>query len=124
MYTFLFPTKSIVIYYPISYGTTFTQFCQKYDNKGGSKITARSALCSGVFIRIYISSHYGNYSQFISQLLCHSAHSIDTACDMSYHITSYLTVCSKTHSCCHQAFILLTLCEGVGHRKIPSDTNI
>ena len=124
LYTLLFPKKLIVIYYRSSYKNNSTQFCQKYDNKGGSKITAWSAVCSRVFISIYISWHYGNYSQFISQLLCHSAHSIDTACDMSHHITSYLTVCSKTHSCCHQAFILLTLCEGVGHRKIPSDTNI
>ena len=51
-------------------------------------------------------------------------HSIDTACDMSHQITSYLTVCSTTHSCGHQAFTLLTLCEGVGHRWITSDTNV
>ena len=43
---------------------------------------------------------------------------------LANNITSYLTVCSKTHSCCHQAFTLLTLCEGVSHRKIPSDTNV
>ena len=36
-------------------------------------------------------------------------HSIDTACDMSHQITSYLTVCSTAHSCRHQAFTLLTL---------------
>ena len=42
--------------------------------------------------------------------------------DMSHHITSYLTVSSTTHSCWHQAFTLLTLCEGVGHRWIPSET--
>ena len=55
-----------------------------------------------------------------------------TACDMSHQITSYLTVCSTTHSCRHQAFTLLTLCEGVGRSSLelnsvnssPNLTNI
>ena len=54
----------------------------------------------------------------------HARHGIPNTGNLSHHITSYLTVCSKTYSFCHQAFTLLTLCEDVGHRKIPSATNL
>ena len=64
MYTLLFPKKSIVIYYPSSYGTTSTQFCQKYDNKWGSK-----SLPDRLFVQEYLSAYtYPDIMEIIRSL--------------------------------------------------------
>ena len=81
-----------------------------------------------LFVQKYLSAYtYPDIMEIIRSLFLNNFATLRiplTLPSMSHHITSYLTVCSKTHSCCHQAFILLTLCEGVSHRNIPSDTNI